>query len=164
MVADAAEDFDPAVGIDLREEGVGRLHIGMDTGHVYAVGPRDHLPVHHAAADDEDFSGTGRRGQRFVRRGEELGAGRLVGFGQRLVGHHHIAATGQAALAERTPGAQPHDDRMAHCRTFEVLEIRADVPRDEAAIADRVVFGGCADQAEGVFHTATGALMAGQGS
>ena len=94
----------------------------------------------------------------------KISAGSTVGFCERLVGDHHVATAGQAAFAEGAPGAQSHDDGMTHRNALEILEIGTDVPRNQAAIADGVVFGGRADQADVVFHTATGALIAGHGS
>ena len=79
------------------------------------------------------------------------------------VREHDIAASGQRPPdgAERRPA---HDHRAAHRGPLEELQVLAQVPGHRPGPADGAVCGDRYDQALLHRHTATGALMAGQGS
>ena len=153
--ADALPDF----GVNDGEENVRILDLGVHMGDIEPVHLRQGGPVDRGAADDEAFVGTGlsRSGIGLL---EAVDAGHLRNRVAAEV-QDDVPAPGQRP-ADGKVGAPAHDHGIAPGHGLEVLQVFGYVPGKGVFHTDSPVVGDGDDDA--FFHTATGALMAGQGS
>ena len=153
-------DFFEYLRGDLWEEDIRILGGVMDTREIERVGGLEGLSVGVGAANDEALFGI-------------LGGSESL----REVGHDHYCVRGVRpreladddilALGERTADGleshPAHDDRVAGRRLSEIFHVARKVPKQGVLASDRHIVG---DGYYNTFltHTATGALIAGQGS
>ena len=149
----------PLRGLDLGEEGIGTRDVLVHAGDVQKVHFRHCGLVNGGAADDEALFRSG--GFRFpVCLLEGVDAGDAVNGVSAQV-QDDVLPAGKGPADGKIGGAA-HDYGAAQSGLLEVLEICGDVPWKGAFDAYFIVLPNGDNQT--FFHTATGALMAGQGS
>jgi hypothetical protein len=139
----------------------------IDLGDVEPSGARDRLRVDFAAARDDDLvDARGARlrlgeAQRRVDVARDFDAFGRIGF----IARDDDEFAPRQRPADRLKGLAADDQRLAHRQRLEALEIARKPPRQGVARADDAVARHRSDQREARrAQTATGALIAGQGS
>ena len=148
-------DLSPLLLIERREECVAR-GLGVDFGHIDAIGVGQEIPEHACAPEHDDLGDVAGERERLLGRArDEATITAEIG-----IAREHDAHAIREWPADRIEGAPPHDQWLAHGQLADVPHVIGKPPGEPSVLADNPVAIAGHDECDAA-QTAIFALMGG---